>query len=108
MKKGGNESTSSIRSFFSFYLSTARTMQIRESWVGLNSTQPSVLLFYDLLHFHSPFSVYSVSIYSYCRLISDVDLQVVTFTDFGKNIPKSFKLSPDGFIQIAIQLAYYK
>ena len=32
----------------------------------------------------------------------------MTFSDFGKEILKMFKLSPDGFIQMAIQLAYYK
>ena len=42
------------------------------------------------------------------RLVEDVDLQLVTFSDFGKDVPKTFKLSPDGFVQMAIQLAYYK
>ena len=42
------------------------------------------------------------------RLIKDTDLQMFTFTDFGKNFPKSVNLSPDAFIQSAIQLAYYK
>ena len=37
-----------------------------------------------------------------------MDLQLVTFKDFGKNFVKTLKLSPDGFIQNAIQLAYYK
>lgn len=40
--------------------------------------------------------------------ISDVDLKVLTFTDFGKDFPKAQKLSPDSFIQNAIQLAYYR
>ena len=43
-----------------------------------------------------------------CSLIEDVDLQLMTFNDFGKEVLKMFKLSPDGFIQMAIQLAYYK
>ena len=43
-----------------------------------------------------------------CRLSSDVDLRVLTFPDFGKDLPKQFKLSPDGFMQTAIQLAYWK
>ena len=42
------------------------------------------------------------------RLSSDVDLRVLTFPDFGKDLPKQFKLSPDGFMQTAIQLAYWK
>ena len=41
-------------------------------------------------------------------LVVDVDLQLMTFSEFGKDVPKMFKLSPDGFIQMAIQLAYYK
>ena len=44
----------------------------------------------------------------YYSLVEDVDLQLMTFSDFGKDVPKMFKLSPDGFIQMAIQLAYYK
>ena len=41
-------------------------------------------------------------------LVQDVDVQVMTFEDFGKDVPKQFKVSPDGFIQNAIQLAYFK
>ena len=41
-------------------------------------------------------------------LVEDVDLQVMTFGDFGKDALKEFNVSPDGFIQNAIQLAYYK
>ena len=41
-------------------------------------------------------------------LVADTDLEVFAFTEFGKNFPKSMKLSPDGFVQNAIQLAYYK
>ena len=47
-------------------------------------------------------------VYTTVRLIEDVDLQVMTFDDFGKNVPKTYKLSPDGFVQNAIQLAFYK
>lgn len=41
-------------------------------------------------------------------LIKDVDLTVRKFTAYGKNFPKSVKLSPDSYIQIAFQLAYYR
>lgn len=41
-------------------------------------------------------------------LVSNIDLQSYFFTEFGKNFPKSERFSPDGFIQLAIQLAYYK
>lgn len=42
------------------------------------------------------------------RLIKDVDLTVCKFTGYGKNFPKSVKLSPDSYIQTAFQLAYYR
>jgi carnitine O-acetyltransferase len=38
----------------------------------------------------------------------DIDLRVLEFTDFGKDVPKVNKLSPDSFIQIAFQLAYFR
>ena len=40
--------------------------------------------------------------------VQDLDLIGVIFDGFGKNLPKKHKLSPDAFIQVAIQLAYYK
>ena len=43
-----------------------------------------------------------------CRLVEDVDLQVATYTEFGKDIPKLSKMSPDGFLQNAILLTYFK
>ena len=44
----------------------------------------------------------------YYRMVGDIDLNVFIFDEFGKNFPKSQKLSPDSFIQNAIQLAYYR
>ena len=40
--------------------------------------------------------------------IKDLDLSVHKFTDYGKGFPKSQKLSPDSYIQIAFQLAFYR
>ncbi|CEF67201.1 Acyltransferase ChoActase/COT/CPT family-containing protein [Strongyloides ratti] len=39
---------------------------------------------------------------------TDVDLKSLILRDFGKGIIKKGKISPDGFIQMAIQLAYFK
>ncbi|MBN3294655.1 CACP acetyltransferase, partial [Polypterus senegalus] len=41
-------------------------------------------------------------------LINDLDISCFTFRKFGKNFPKKFKLSPNSFVQVALQLAYYR
>lgn len=43
-----------------------------------------------------------------CRLINDLDVNVFNFKKFGKELPKRHKLSPHSFIQVALQLAYYR
>ncbi|XP_019640774.1 PREDICTED: carnitine O-acetyltransferase-like [Branchiostoma belcheri] len=40
--------------------------------------------------------------------VQDLDLHLVRFKTYGKNFPKSQRLSPDSYIQIAMQLAYYR
>ncbi|KAK9888430.1 hypothetical protein WA026_000678 [Henosepilachna vigintioctopunctata] len=42
------------------------------------------------------------------KLSDNLDLNVFNFTEFGKDFVKSQKLSPDSFIQIAIQYAFYR
>ncbi|XP_053190538.1 carnitine O-acetyltransferase b [Scomber japonicus] len=41
-------------------------------------------------------------------LINDLDVNVFNFKKFGKELPKQYKLSPNSFIQVALQLAYYR
>ncbi|XP_063233966.1 carnitine O-acetyltransferase-like isoform X1 [Bacillus rossius redtenbacheri] len=42
------------------------------------------------------------------ELVNNVELNCSTFPDFGKDHLKSVKVSPDSFIQMAIQLAFYR
>ncbi|KAM7306054.1 carnitine O-acetyltransferase-like [Ixodes scapularis] len=46
-------------------------------------------------HFHS-------------RLREDIDQVIYKFPDYGKNFIKSLGMSPDSYVQMAFQLAYYK
>uniref|UniRef100_A0A8C9F196 Carnitine O-acetyltransferase n=1 Tax=Pavo cristatus TaxID=9049 RepID=A0A8C9F196_PAVCR len=41
-------------------------------------------------------------------MVEDLDVKVMVFHQFGKAFPKSEKISPDAFIQLALQLAYYR
>ncbi|XP_077870512.1 choline O-acetyltransferase-like [Saccoglossus kowalevskii] len=41
-------------------------------------------------------------------LAEDLDLQITRFTDYGKNFPKSQNMSPDAYIQLALQVVYYR
>lgn len=41
-------------------------------------------------------------------MVEDLDMACFTYTGYGKKFIKSQKMSPDSYIQMAIQLAYYR
>ncbi|KAG7261893.1 hypothetical protein CRUP_006309 [Coryphaenoides rupestris] len=41
-------------------------------------------------------------------LINDLDVNVFNFRQFGKELPKQHGFSPNAFIQVALQLSYYR
>lgn len=42
------------------------------------------------------------------KRIADLDFYVYRYQDYGKSFIKSCKVSPDVYVQLALQLAYYK
>ena len=47
--------------------------------------------------------------YSYLpRLVRNLDMNVHKFFNYGKEFIKKQKMSPDAYIQVALQLTYYR
>ncbi|KAF7705688.1 choline O-acetyltransferase-like isoform X2 [Silurus meridionalis] len=42
------------------------------------------------------------------RLVKNLDMEVFTFRGYGKEFIKKQKMSPDAYIQVALQLAFYR
>ncbi|XP_076265090.1 carnitine O-palmitoyltransferase whd isoform X1 [Rhynchophorus ferrugineus] len=53
-------------------------------------------------------SAINESIYIANKLIEDIDLRIYVHDNYGKGFMKSCSLSPDAYIQMALQLAYYR
>lgn len=47
--------------------------------------------------------------YSYfVRMVKNLDINVHKFHDYGKGFIKKQKMSPDAYIQLALQLGFYR
>lgn len=42
------------------------------------------------------------------KLIDNLDLKLMPFLDFGRGLIKKCGVSPDAYVQLALQLAYYR
>ncbi|XP_068617663.1 carnitine O-palmitoyltransferase 1, liver isoform [Battus philenor] len=42
------------------------------------------------------------------KLLNDVDLRILMYTQYGKGFMKKCRVSPDAFIQLLLQLSYYR
>lgn len=47
-------------------------------------------------------------IQTFDKLADDLELDCVHFEDFGKERIKSLQVSPDGFVQLSMQLAHFR
>lgn len=43
-----------------------------------------------------------------CSLANNLDMFTLEFQEYGKNFIKSQKMSPDSYLQIAMQYAFYR
>jgi hypothetical protein len=40
--------------------------------------------------------------------IQNLDIYILKYNKFGRDFPKNINISPDSFIQLSMQLAYYR
>lgn len=64
----------------------------------------SKYIFYFI--FKSKFVIVNSS--NFYRLSGNLDMEVLHYKNYGRNQIKKFKMSPDSFIQMAIQYAFYR
>uniref|UniRef100_A0A8C6V0U3 carnitine O-palmitoyltransferase n=1 Tax=Neogobius melanostomus TaxID=47308 RepID=A0A8C6V0U3_9GOBI len=74
----------------------------------ITSNEWSLWCIISLLFPHCRTIMISLSCWFRCLLADDVDCHVFPFREFGKGRVKKLRVSPDAFIQISLQLAYYR
>lgn len=62
----------------------------------------------DPVKFQNILLTYDQQIFIHFRLVEDLDFYVYRYTNYGKDYIKTCKCSPDAFIQMALQLAYFR
>ena len=87
-------------------------------WVLDNEMEKAIMLaleafdkwvYYLIEHIYSATKASQTHSYHvFHRLDRDTDIEICLFNNFGKNFIKSCNCSPDAFLQMALQLTYYK
>lgn len=72
------------------------------------TTEVCLLFFLISVEKYQVHSAHSRSLSRLLRLVKNLDMNVQKFSDYGKEFIKKQKMSPDAYIQVALQLAYYR
>lgn len=95
-----------------FQLSRYKSIEEQEKMAVISDNEKPVLKFAEPLTFEIPepemLSEISRCHETYLKSKADLDLFALAFRDFGKGRIKKCGVSPDAFIQMAIQLANYR